>query len=238
MSVGNYTEISNMNEDKKSYISINNDLESAFLDKKSGTGTSGFNSTCINLLKSILGTGLLALPYTFSILGPLLAIPLLFLFGYFSIVGLRIYSLCGMRAGSESIGSVCRMVNGRIQVGVDLALLFMCIGTAVSYLSIIGDFIPSLIENRYFNFTRNICVCLSGIVLMPLSFIRGTHHLRYTSILGLFGILVILILSIKLLIIEGTTNNPAPLYNFSFDGLKQLNVIVFVFTCHQNVSKK
>ena len=240
MSVGGYKEIPNfaIDEDGKSVLLFNEDLEAAFLDKKLHQGTSGFPSTCINLLKSILGTGLLALPYTFSVLGPLLAIPLLLLFAYFSIVGLRIYSLCGMRAGSESIGSVCKIINWRLQVMVDVALLVMCIGTAVSYFSIIGDFIPNLIKNKFFHLTRNVCVGLSGIVLMPLAFIKNTQQLRYTSILGLLGIFSILFLSIQLLFTEGLSNDPAPLFNFSSDGLKQLNVIVFVFTCHQNVKLK
>ena len=237
MSGGNYKELNTVgiDEDGKSILLFNEDLETAFLDKKSHPGPSGFTSTCINLLKSILGTGLLALPYTFSILGPLLAIPLLFLFGYFSIVGLRIYSLCGMRASAGSIGSVCRMIDWRLQVIVDLALLVMCIGTAVSYFSIIGDFIPNLIENRFFHLSRNACVSLSGLVLTPLAFLRNTQQLRYTSILGLVGIAFILFLSVQLLFTEGLSKDPAPLFNFSTEGLKQLNVIVFVFTCHQNV---
>ena len=86
-------------------------------------------------------------------LGPLLAIPLLLLFGYFSIVGFENLFTCGMRAGAGSIGSVCRMISWRLQVMVDLALLIMCIGTAVSYFSIIGDFIPDLIN--IFHISRN-----------------------------------------------------------------------------------
>lgn len=237
MSIVGHTELSihGIDEDGKSVYFFNEDLEAAFLDKKTHQGSSGMPSTCINLLKSILGTGLLALPYTFSVLGPLLAIPLLLIFGYFSIVGLRIYSLCGMRAGAQSIGSVCKMVNWRLQVMVDLALLIMCIGTAVSYFSIIGDFIPGLIENKLFHLTRNVSVVLSGIVLMPLAFVRNTQQLRYTSILGLIGIFFILFRSVQLLFTEGLSKIPAPLFSFTADGLKQLNVIVFVFTCHQNV---
>lgn len=238
MSIVDQRELANLgiDEDGKSVYLFNDDLESAFLDKKSQPGSSGMPSSCVNLLKSILGTGLLALPYTFSVLGPLLAIPLLLIFGYFSIVGLRIYSLCGMRAGAQSIGSVCRMINWRLQVMVDSALLIMCIGTAVSYFSIIGDFIPDLLETKVFHLTRNVCVVLSGIVLMPLAFIRNTQQLRYTSILGLVGIFFILFRSVQLLVTDGLSKNPAPLFSFTSEGLKQLNVIVFVFTCHQNVN--
>lgn len=219
--------------DDKSFILPMDDLESAFLDKKVHLGSAGYPSSCINLLKSIIGTGLLALPYTFSTLGPLLAIPLLTLFAYFSVVGLRIYSLCGMRAGMESIGSVCRMVHWRLQIAVDVALLIMCIGTAVSYFSIIGDFIPDLVNN---NFDRNTCLLLSSIIILPLSLIRNTNHLRYTSVLGLTGIIFIFYLSIQLLFTNELFHEHGNLVNFSRDGFKQLNVMVFVFTCHQNVS--
>ena len=223
-------------EEGKSILCHDNDLESTFFDKKSHHGDAGYLSTCINLLKSIIGTGLLALPNTFTVLGPLLSVPLLLLFAYFSIVGLRIYSLCGMRAGVDSIGLVCKMVDWRLQVIVDVALLIMCIGTAVSYFSIIGDFVPKLI--RTFNLNREICVGLSGLILLPLAFIKNTQHLRYTSILGLAGIVFIIYLSIQLLFTQGITNEHGPLIQFSSEGFKQLNVIVFVFTCHQNVHIK
>lgn len=209
------------------------DIETAFLDKKTIPGQTGYPSTFINLLKSIIGTGLLALPYTFLKLGPLLALPQLGLFAYFSIVGLRIYSLCGMRAGVESIGSVCKMINWRLQVVVDVALLIMCIGTAISYFSIIGDFIPALINIKPVN--RNICVLLSGIVIVPLAFVRNSQHLRYTSVLGLVGIVFIILLSISLFFTKGISNERGSLFELSADSFKQLNVLVFVFTCHQNV---
>lgn len=212
-------------------------MESALFDKKKHHGEAGYFFTCINLLKSIIGTGLLALPYTFTTLGPLLSIPLLLLFAYFSIVGLRIYSICGMRAGVDSIGLVCKMVDWRLQVVVDTALLIMAIGTAVSYFSIIGDFVPNLISNKSFVLSREVCVLLSGIILLPLAFMRNTQHLRYTSILGLLGIVFILYLSIQLIFTQGITKYHGPLIQFSSESFKQLNVIVFVFTCHQNVIK-
>ena len=215
------------------------DLEVAsaasFLDKRTHLGSSGYPTTCVNLLKSIIGTGLLALPFTFSVLGPLLAIPLLALFAYFSVVGLRIYSLCGMRSGAESIGSVCKVVDWRLQVMVDCALLVMCVGTAISYFSIIGDFIPDLVSNWTSFLNRNTCVLLSGIVIVPLALIRNTEHLRYTSVLGLAGIIFLLYLSIQMVFTQGISKERGPLFQISSDGFKQLNVIVFVFTCHQNV---
>ena len=220
-------------EEDKSILYQNNDLESAFFDKKNHLGQAGYFTTRINLMKSIIGTGLLALPHTFSALGPLLTIPLLILFAYFSIVGLRIYSLCGMRAGVDSIGLVCKMVDWRLQLIVDVALLIICIGTAVSYFSIIGDFVPDLFQ--LFTLNREICISLASLILLPLAFIKSTRHLRYTSILGLAGIAFLLCLSIQLLFTNGITADYGPLIRFSNKGLKQLNVIVFVFTCHQNV---
>lgn len=214
-------------------ILLDEDLETASFKT---SGTSGYQSTCINLLKSIIGTGLLALPYTFNTVGPLLAIPLLLIFAYFSIVGLRIYSLCGMRAGVDCIGLVCRMVDWRLQVMVDLALLIMSIGTAVSYFSIIGDSIPSLLNQKYLVPSRELVVVLSSIILFPLLFIKTTRHLRYTSILGLAGIAFTIFFSIQLLFTNSFSVQHGPLFNFSSDVFKQLNVIVFVFTCHQNVN--
>lgn len=230
------TSVYSEQEENKFILYNNKDLESAFIDNKSHGGEAGYLPTCINLLKSIIGTGLLALPYTFKVLGPILSIPLLFLLAYFSIVGLRIYSLCGMRAGVDNIGLVCKLVDWRLQMSVDVALLIMCIGTAVSYFSIIGDFVPNLIGP--FTLNRNTCVILSGLILLPLAFLKNTRHLRYTSILGLAGIVFIIYLSIQLLFTQKLTDDRGPLIQFSNEGFKQLNVLVFVFTCHQNVTRE
>lgn len=200
------------------------------------SGSLGYLPTCINLSKSILGTGLLALPYAFKALGPLLAIPLLCIFAYFSIVGLRIYSICGMRAGVDSIGLLCRVIDRRLQIMVDCAVVVMCVGTAISYLCLIGDLLPDLSESiRYITLSRTFAIIGSMVILLPLSFVRNPRHLRYTSLIGLFGIAFLAYLSIHRLFYIGLAPNRGPLFKFSFAGLKQLNVIVFVFTCHQNV---
>lgn len=200
-------------------------------------GTSGFTISSINLLKSILGTGLLVLPHAFYSLGLLQSTILLLVFGYFSSIGLRIYSLCGMRSGIQSIGTICGLIDWKLQLIVDSALLIMCIGTAVSYFSLIGDMIPSLVNNfiTSISISRTQCILISPIFLLPLALIKNVQNLRFTSILGLFGIFFLLFSSIYLLFSDDLVVDFSNMPLFNFSNLNQINIIVLVFTCHQNV---
>jgi amino acid permease len=209
----------------------------SFLERTVKIGTAGPATTVINLLKTILGTGMLALPYAFNGLGIIPGAFLLFVCAYFARHGLMVYSRCGMRAGishDDGIGVLCKLVDRRLGPVVNFALFAMCVGSAISYLCLIGDLLPALLP---FEISRNICnSAITVFILFPLSFIRNLNRLQYTSIIGLLGIIYAVILSICILKVRWTELRNIPMIRPEVLKLSSINSIVFVFTCHQSVS--
>ena len=207
-----------------------------FIERNAKIGTAGPVTTIVNLLKTILGTGMLALPYALNGLGILPGVVLLALCAYFARHGLIVYSRCGMRAGiahDDGIGVLCKLVDRRLGPLINFALFAMCVGSAISYLCLIGDLLP---ESLPFKVSRNLCnAAVTVFILFPLSFILNMNRLQYTSVLGLLGVLYALVLSICLLKIEGVNFTNLPLFRPQVLQLSNVNSIVFVFTCHQSV---
>ncbi len=221
---------------KKSLKSENELQIESFIERNAKIGTAGPATTVINLLKTILGTGMLALPYAFNGLGLIPGFLLLLVCAYFARHGLMVYSRCGMRAGishDDGIGVLCKLVDTRLGPIINFALFAMCVGSAISYLCLIGDLLPTLLP---FHVGRNFCnAAVTVFILFPLSFIRNMNKLQYTSVLGLFGILYAVLLSICLLQIKGADLKCVPWLRPETLQLSSVNSIVFVFTCHQSV---
>lgn len=210
--------------------------EIPFAEREHKTGAAGSITISINLLKTILGTGMLALPFAFKELALIPGIVLLGVCGYFARHGLAVYSQCAMRAGvsgDDGISVMCKMVDRRLGPVINFALLAMCLGSAISYLCLIGDILPQLLP---VSINRNLCTLTAGIfLLLPLCFIKDLNRLQYTSLFGLMGIIYTLILSLCMLT---TTYSLKPVKIFWPETLKLSNVnsIIFVFTCHQSVN--
>lgn len=203
-------------------------------------GTCGFTTCCISLLKTILGTGMLALPFAVASLGLVLGGLLLVLCGCFAVIGLRTYSLCGMRVGGDaSLGVICKMADRRLERLVDTAILCMCLGSLVSYFVLIGDMLPSL----FFSLTgwdtdRRVWILAAGLfVVGPLTLVKNFKSLRYVSLLALGGIVYTFLLALTQCFTQSWNEPSVPLVAFSKSSISNLTVIVFAFTCHQNVSE-
>lgn len=211
-------------------------VESSFIDREAKIRTASASAIIINLLKTILGTGMLALPYAFNKLGLVSGTLLLISCGYFARHGLLVYSHCGMRAGisgDEGISVLCKMVDKRLGPVVNFALFAMCIGSAIGYLCLIGDLLPTLLP---FRIGRNLCnAAVTVFILFPLSFVQNMSRLQYTSIIGLFSIVYVFALSICLLVAKDINWSDVPFVKPDHLQLSSVNSIVFVFTCHQSV---
>lgn len=187
--------VSSTARDEDKYAKI---LAAGSANVASGGGSDVTTST-FNLAKTILGAGVLSLPagiasFTDSKDGLLPATILLAFMGYISA-----YSF-------SSIGNACRIHNVPtfsqawaksvspksapfISAVVTIKTFFACL----AYSIIIGDTfssigksagLPKLLQNR-----SNMVICLTALVITPLNLLKNLDALKYTSILGLAGIL-------------------------------------------------
>ncbi len=162
-------------------------------------GGSDVSTSTFNLAKTILGAGVLSLPagiasFTDKKEGLFPATILLAFMGYVSA-----YSF-------SSIGNACRIHNVPtfsqawaksvspksapfISAVVTIKTFFACL----AYSIIIGDTFSSIAKSaalpEFLQSRSNMIMCLTALVITPLNLLKNLDALKYTSILGLAGIL-------------------------------------------------
>lgn len=133
----------------------------------------------------------------------------------------------------------------------EVAIALKCLGVAISYLTIIGDLIPTIFEafipsdpstsgTRWF-YSRFIWMSVIVGAIGPVTFMKRIDSLKYTSFLGLVGVAYLLILSIIMYIQAvfktGSILADAKLFvNLSIGAFRAFPIMVFAFTCPQNVN--
>lgn len=97
-------------------------------------------SSFCNLANTILGSGMLGLPYAFAQSGYILGTLLILVCGMSSAFALHTLSLCALKTpGNSSFYSVCHHVMPSLTALIDIAVSIKCFGVATSYFIVIGD---------------------------------------------------------------------------------------------------
>ncbi|KAF2673900.1 hypothetical protein BT63DRAFT_169907 [Microthyrium microscopicum] len=212
------------------------------------TGTASFSSSVINLVNTIVGAGVLAMPRAMSQMGMLLGTIFIVWSGITAGFGLYLQTKCAMylERGHSSFFALSQLTYPNLAIIFDAAIAVKCFGVGVSYLIIIGDLMPGVVLG--FNAAagdvgylvdRHFWITGFMLVVIPLSFLRRLDSLKYTSIIALvaIGYLIILVLAH---FIKGDTIPDRGEVNFvrwagPLNTLASLPVIVFAYTCHQNM---
>jgi len=188
------------------------------------------------------------MPSAMSHFGLTLGVILIVWCGLTSAFGLYLQSRCSryIDRGSSSFFALSQITYPNAAVVFDAAIAIKCFGVGVSYMIIIGDLMPGVAEyfgsesaGLAFLADRKFWITVFFLFfIIPLNFPKRLDSLKYTSIVALFsiGYLVILVL-----------------YHFSHDeypnkgdvnlitwlgpveALRSLPVVIFAYTCHQNV---
>ena len=130
----------------------------------SATGTVA--SSTINLIKTIVGAGLLAIPYAFRCDGVFFAVSLILMAAFTSGYGLFILAKCSktlLNPRHSSFFTLCSITYPNLSLLFDFAMFIQCFGVALSYLILIGDLFPAL-----FGGTRTNWILLSAIIILSL----------------------------------------------------------------------
>lgn len=205
----------------------------------------GIPSSMINILNTILGSGMLAMPHAIASVGLIPGIMLIALSGLASGFGLNLLAYTAGPLGRHaSFNAASKMTYPNLAILFDTAIAVKCFGVAVSYLVIIGDLMPEVAiklfqlgEDSLLRY-RQTWITLAMLVIIPFCFLRRLDSLKYTSLIALFAVLYLFILVIYFFF--QPTNNSAPekewyLFDMKVEFLKKLPIYVFAFTCHQNI---
>lgn len=192
----------------------------------------------VNLLKTMLGSGILSFPYLFSTYGVLPTLCLTFLCAFFSTIGLYILAVCSQKVGRNcNLSLLATECAPYMCIFIDIAVFIKCMGAAVSYLIIVRQLLPQILS-RLVTRAHDSRILLLAFVLCfsPLSYFNKLSKLRYTSICGLLGILFILTATVfrYLYMTASTENKSSLLVHYSAKWPQGLGKFVFAFTCHMN----
>ncbi|KAI1741929.1 transmembrane amino acid transporter [Xylaria scruposa] len=215
--------------------------------KDGGSGSATMFSSVTNLLNTILGAGTLAMPSALSHFGMVLGVIVILWSGFTSAFGLYLQSRCAryLDRGSSSFFALSQLTYPNAAVIFDAAIAIKCFGVGVSYMIIIGDLMPGVVEgfdsraaSIAYLMDRNFWITVFMLVIIPLSFLRRLDSLKYTSIVALVAIGYLIIL----VVYHFASDALAPRDKIRViqwagpvEALASLPVVIFAYTCHQNM---
>lgn len=204
----------------------------------------------MNLTNTCIGAGCLALPYAVVNCGLILGIILVVLSALMQLFSLHILSICAAKVENPSFYTVCQASVPRMTFLVDLAVVLQSFGVCTSYLIVISDLMPDVMNNFKVEGVwqkRPLWVLLAFAVCFPLSCFRKLDALRYTSGLSVLFVLF-LMLMILFYAIPGDGLHPCqsvdagevcvgekPLISVSTTTFQVFGIITNAYSCQSNV---
>ncbi|KAF4509847.1 hypothetical protein G6O67_001787 [Ophiocordyceps sinensis] len=204
-------------------------------------------SSTVNLLNTIVGAGTLAMPSVLSHMGIMLGVIMILWSGVTAAFGLYLQSRCAryLDRGSSSFFALSQITYPHASVIFDLAIAVKCFGVGVSYMIIIGDLMPGVMlgfnrdaADLPYLVDRHFWITAFMLLIIPLSFLRRLDSLKYTSLVALVSIGYLIVLVIYHFAVDPHAD-PQDIRVLQWAGpvetLSALPVVVFAYTCHQNM---
>lgn len=215
--------------------------ESNDIDSSESEGNSSVLTASFNFINSIVGAGIIGIPYAVQQCGFVSGIIMLASVACLVYQSVTMLIDCGIKANKLDFEELAEHLLGR--VGYYAALVFMFLfayGAQVAYLVVIGDTIPlvaqlflpdSLFANR--NFT---IALMSIVVILPLCLLKDLSSLSWTSLLSIGAdialVLIVLIAAPAASTAEGIKHGEITILNSSiFIGIGTMS---FAFVCQHN----
>lgn len=194
----------------------------------------------VTLLKTSIGSGILAFPYLFKTYGLTTGIVLVTFSGFFAVLGMILYTICSKQIGRNATLSILAMHSmPYTRLIVEFSVFLKCFGVATSYLIITKQLLPVLLETIFGSsrmFRPNIVLLCFITIIAPFSYFQKLDKLKYTSFCGVFAIVIVTIASIYRYNYTPSSENITYLSKSpSYAWLGGFGKFVFAFTCHQNI---
>ncbi|KAK0263766.1 hypothetical protein LTS09_002117 [Friedmanniomyces endolithicus] len=216
--------------------------------KRPGTaGSASWASSVINLVNTIVGAGVLAMPHALSKMGIILGTIVILWAGLTAGFGLYLQTRCAryLDRGAASFFALSQITYPNAAVLFDAAIAIKCFGVGVSYLIIIGDLMPGVIRgfgepgSALYLVDRHFWVTAFMLIVIPLSFLRRLDSLKYTSVIALISIAYLVVLVVYHFASGDTLSERGTVNIIKWQGilptLGSFPIIVFAYTCHQNM---
>ncbi|RKP17699.1 hypothetical protein ROZALSC1DRAFT_30531 [Rozella allomycis CSF55] len=197
---------------------------------------SSLYNSIFNFTNSIIGAGIMGLPYALNEAGFFFGIILLVVITW--IVDWSVINLikCGKLTSTNTYQDLVRSVLGK--PGYWMITIFQIVfafGGMCAYLVIVADTLGSVIAHYSNGVSRlTILTICTFLICLPLSSVKSMTHLAKTSFISLVAIAALVLTTI----IEARKNSlPASDDKFAFikpNFFQAIGVISFAFVCHHN----
>lgn len=209
------------------------------------TEGNSLRGTVFNLVNSMVGGGVLSLPFAMAQCGVVSGLGCLVFVALASDLTVWMLIFCVDATRERSYARVAEMLYGRwLGIFVDLIVFLNNFGTCIAYVVIIGDLVPSFMAFAnappYFQ-DRRLVLSSAALPLLCMSSLKSLGALRHVSLLCLCMIFLFLWVLVSMgsgyIDVTEPTDTPARVFELAAPQtvLKQLPVLFFAYTCHQNV---
>lgn len=211
-------------------------------------GTASIKSGTINLLNTIIGAGILAMPFGLKSNGLLFGCLLIVWSSLTSSFGLYLQNKVAKYTQQQeavSYFSLAQLTYPQLSIIFDSAIAIKCFGVGVSYLVVIGDLMPKIMESLHVHedsifMARNLWITVFMVcIVIPLSYLKKLDSLKYTSIVALFSVVYLICLVISHFVARDIPVENVQIHWFgpvsAKSTLASFPIFVFAYTCHQNM---
>ena len=215
------------------------------------SGHAGFTASYVNLVKTIIGAGILVLPDALMKMGLLLGLVMMFVAAGLCVLGLHLLNVAAMQLGRKaSFSGLCSITYPHAAFVFELAIAVKCIGAGISYLSIVGKTSKSLAEqllglttgtgDTIFTLllrSKAFWTIFFAVAISPVCFMRKMDSLKYTSFGGIAAVFYLVLLTIwNFFNTTDASFSKIPVFvSPSLSMCSAYSAFVFAFTCHQNI---
>eukprot|EP00659_Diplonema_papillatum_P018281 gene18281-28177_t len=163
------------------------------------SGKHGMWSAVFNFVNSIIGAGIIGLPFALEEGGLILGVILLLVAGYLTFYSVRLLIELGDKMGEHEYEGLCRALLGKGGFYVaSLSMGFFAYGAMLTYLIIIGDTMAPVLQSwtgvdLLGNRTAVILIC-GCCICLPLSSLRDIGKLGKTSAVSILGVCALVVM--------------------------------------------
>ena len=216
------------------------------LDHPSRTGTR--SSAIFNLIATMVGGGVLSLPYALAKAGVVLGLVYLLIAAGLSAYSIRLLLSCSRRSGATSYEEVALKAFGRKAQMLTMVLVILLTYLAiVAYLILARDLASPLVESYVVGKKldageRNLIAYVVIVMISPVCLANSVQSLKFTSLASIVALLVltlsIMYRCIEWMEIRKTSNSSASVVYISTsveDSIYAFPFMQVAFLCHFNV---
>ncbi|OQR81920.1 sodium-coupled neutral amino acid transporter [Thraustotheca clavata] len=200
-----------------------------------------------NLCGATLGAGALSLPYAVAVSGVGFAVGQLIVAALLTVYTIRLLIRAGDITKLKSYEDLALYCFGKkVEIFVELNILVFCFGISVAYLVTLGDIISPLgallLGDDSFWAQRWVLMTLFCVTIMlPLSLLKDVSSLQFSSMLGVFSIIFLVLAVAARSIMTINENGLATDLHWGINlsngpnFMLSVPIVMFAFTCQVNV---